>query len=222
MSKIENLFTHTIPFNFGSEYFGEGAISRTLFCTKDTTKDSISVYSVDDLFNKLKPFISYLQSVTTVTPYRGDQPNKSIYDIFLNVKGEPYLRSVITIIFDKIDPNIKIYKDETRCNKYLRYSFEISVNVVKYYPLRGETSRRFLEQESSSERDDEYDNDDTVEPKPHEESFRIDKCVICLENEPNILFTDCNHMCTCSECEKIKLSVKRSYCRTEISKRIKY
>ena len=188
------------------------------------------------MFNKLKPFISYLQSVTTVTPYRGDQPYKSIYDIFLNVKVEPYLSSVITIIINKIGPNIKIYKDETRCNKYLRSSFEISVRVLKAYPLRGETSRCFLEQEDDSESDneleedesdneleeDESDDDDTVEPKPLEESFRIDKSVICLENEPNILFTDCNHICTCSECEKIKPSVKCSYCRTEISKRIKY
>ena len=54
-----------------------------------------------------------------------------------------------------------------------------------------------------------------------EESFRTDTCVICLDKEPNILFTDCGHICTCSECEKIKPSVKCSYCRNKISKRIK-
>ena len=58
-------------------------------------------------------------------------------------------------------------------------------------------------------------------PKPLEESFRIDQCVICLENETNILFIDCKHICTCLKCEKIKPSVKCPYCRTEISRIIK-
>ena len=234
---LENLFKHKIPFNLSSEGLMEGAISKTLFCTNDTIKNgnSIGVYSIDDLFNKLKPFISYLQSVTTVTPFRGDQPLRSIYDILLRVKDEtyreePFLCSVITFTLDKGDPNIKVNKNETSCNKYLRSSFEIYVDVLKCYPLRGETSRRFYEQEDDSESDNELEDveseneydDDTVEPKPLEESFRIDKCVICLENEPSILFTDCNHICTCSKCEKIKPLVKCPYCRTEISRRIKY
>ena len=241
MSNIENLFKHKIPFNFISELYMEGGISKTLFCTNDTIKNgnSIGVYSIDDLFNKLKPFISYLRSVTTETTF-GNQPLKSIYDILLRVKDEtyreePFLCNVITFRLDKGDPNIgfsniNVIKNETSCNKYLRSSFEIYVRVLKCYPLLpGETSRRFYEHEDDSESDNESEeveieneyDDDMVEPKPLEESFRIDKCVICLENEPNILFTDCNHICTCSECEKIKQSVKCSYCRTEISRRIK-
>ena len=58
-------------------------------------------------------------------------------------------------------------------------------------------------------------------PKLLEESFRTDTCVICLDKEPNILFINCGHICICSECEKIKPSVKCPYCRTEISRRIK-
>ena len=219
MSDIENLFKHKIPFNFIRENYAEGAISETLFCTNDTIKNgnSIGVFSIDDLFNKIKPFISYLQSVTTVTPYRGDQPLRSIYDILLRVKDEtyreePFLCSVITFSLDKGDPNIKVNKNETSCNKYLRSSFEIYVHVLKRYPLRGERSRRFYEQEDDSKSDYESEeveseneyNDHPIPPKPLEESFRIDKCVICLEKEPNILFTDCNHICTCSECEKNK------------------
>ena len=71
MSNIENLFKHKIPFNFTGEFFMEAPISETFYET-DTIKNSnsIGVYSIEDLFNKIKPFISYLQSVTTVTPYR--------------------------------------------------------------------------------------------------------------------------------------------------------
>ena len=237
MSNIENLFKHKIPFNFISEHHMEGPLSETLFCTNDTIKNgnSIGVYSIDDLFNKLKPFISYLRSIiTTETTFR-DQPLKSKYDILLRVKDEtykeePFLCSVIRFTLNKGDPNIGFIKIETSCNKYLRSSFEIYVRVLKLYPLLpGDISRRFYEHEDDSDSDNESEeveieneyDDDMVEPKPLEESFRIDKCVICLENEPNILFTDCNHICTCLECEKIKPTVKCSYCRTEISRKIK-
>ena len=58
-------------------------------------------------------------------------------------------------------------------------------------------------------------------PKLIEESFRTNTCIICLDKEPNILFTDCNHICMCLECTKIKSLDNCPYCRTEISKRIK-
>ena len=159
MSNIKNLFKHKIPFNFGIESFMEGAISVTLFCTNDTIKNgnSIGVYSIDDLFNKLKPFLSYLQSVTTQTTFRGDQPLRVKDETF---REEPFLFSVITFRLDNVDPNISfsninVHKNETSCNKYLRSSFEIYVHVLKRYPLRGETSRRFREHEDDSESDNE-------------------------------------------------------------------
>ena len=137
MSNIENLFEHKIPFNFGIESFMEGPLSETLFYTNDTIKNgnSIGVYSIDDLFNKLKPFLSYLRSVTAETTF-DNQPLKSIYDILLRVKDqtyreEPFLCSVISFTLYKGDPNIKVHKNETSCNKYLRSSFEIYIRVLK-------------------------------------------------------------------------------------------
>ena len=40
------------------------------------------------------------------------------------------------------------------------------------------------------------------EPPTPLKSFRTDTCVICLIKEPNILFTDCRHICICLKCEK--------------------
>ena len=65
------------------------------------------------------------------------------------------------------------------------------------------------------------DEEDDEPPEPIEESFRTDNCIICLDKEPNILFTGCNHICICLECAKIKSLDNCPYCRTEISKRIK-
>ena len=35
-----------------------------------------------------------------------------------------------------------------------------------------------------------------------EKTFKEDKCMICLDKEPNFLFCSCGHLCVCSECRK--------------------
>ena len=70
MSNIENLFKHKIPFNFINSFIDiyEPYINSSfLVYATDTIKNgnSIDVYCIDDLFNKLKPFLSYLRSITT-------------------------------------------------------------------------------------------------------------------------------------------------------------
>ena len=36
-----------------------------------------------------------------------------------------------------------------------------------------------------------------------EKTFKEDKCMICLDKEPNVLFCSCGHLCICEECRKI-------------------
>ena len=106
--------------------------------------------------------------------------------------------------------------DDVDCRE-LEKPFEIHIDACHKY--------NFTLIIGAGESEDELELEDELEedkaPKPLEESFRTDTCVICLDKEPNILFTDCRHICTCSECEKIKPSVKCPYCRNKISKRIK-
>ena len=106
--------------------------------------------------------------------------------------------------------------DDVDCRE-LEKPFEIHIDACHKY--------NFTLIIGAGESEDELELEDELEedkaPKPLEESFRTDTCVICLDKEPNILFTDSRHICTCSECEKIKPSVKCPYCRNKISKRIK-
>ena len=53
------------------------------------------------------------------------------------------------------------------------------------------------------------------------EPYYIDKCVICLSNKPNILFTNCLHHCVCLECETINPFESCPYCKNKISMKIK-
>ena len=79
----------------------------------------------------------------------------------------------------------------------------------------------FLEESEYEIESDSSEDEEEEEPKPIEESFKTDTCIICLDKEPNILFTDCKHICMCLECVKIKSLDNCPYCRNKISKRIK-
>ena len=60
---------------------------------------------------------------------------------------------------------------------------------------------------------------------PPIKTYRQDKCVICLEAPPSILYLDCMHIAVCVSCDRIKSNTSSQstcdVCRAEISKRIK-
>ena len=45
--------------------------------------------------------------------------------------------------------------------------------------------------------------------------FKSDECIICLTNEPNILFCNCGHVSYCLNCYKIKSFFICPICKTE-------
>ena len=47
------------------------------------------------------------------------------------------------------------------------------------------------------------------------QTFKSDECVICLTNQPIILFCTCGHLCYCTECYKLKSLSACPVCKTE-------
>ena len=47
------------------------------------------------------------------------------------------------------------------------------------------------------------------------QTFKTDDCVICLTNQPIILFCNCGHLCLCTECYKLKSLSVCPVCKTE-------
>ena len=45
--------------------------------------------------------------------------------------------------------------------------------------------------------------------------FVHDKCLICVTNQPNILYSNCGHMCICNSCDAMEVINKCPMCRTE-------
>ena len=47
-------------------------------------------------------------------------------------------------------------------------------------------------------------------------SVKEDECVVCYENEPNVLYYDCRHIATCDKCESIGNITRCPICRTDV------
>ena len=43
-------------------------------------------------------------------------------------------------------------------------------------------------------------NNEGIIPINEGKTFKEDKCMVCLDEEPNILFCKCGHLCACKEC----------------------
>ena len=94
-------------------------------------------------------------------------------------------------------------------------------NLFRYLdqPFRILVTTKFLRFHSHDPHPLEY-NEESVPPKPLEKTFKFDQCVICLDRKPNVLLIECNHICTCKDCEKTCPSTQCPYCRAEIYRRL--
>ena len=67
-----------------------------------------------------------------------------------------------------------------------------------------------------------YNEEEDDEPKPILKAITEKECVICFENKPNILYTECLHVVSCSSCDTKGKFTKCPFCRTRINnKKIK-
>ena len=58
------------------------------------------------------------------------------------------------------------------------------------------------------------------EPVPSISSFRERSCVVCLSEDPNVLFYDCRHICVCQECEERNPLSRCPVCRVHASVKV--
>ena len=78
-----------------------------------------------------------------------------------------------------------------------------------------EGAQYIVSREEIEEEEEEY--------TPPIETYRQDRCVVCLESKPNILYLECMHIAICDSCDRLKKTKRKKcdVCRTKISKRIK-
>ena len=197
-----NLLKHKHPFELystGRDVFESYNIrySAFLYKTKKIQNGAtIDIYSIDDLFKKIKPFLLYVMSMSNTKTIQGYQLFNGLYKIVIKFYNEYYYHgfTFIRMISFEIDygndlnfSDIDLLEYDESRKKYFQEPFEIHIDAYNYY----KTVLVENESKSEDEPEDESESEDEPEDEPEEEiplikTFNEDKCIICLENKPNI------------------------------------
>ena len=86
--------------------------------------------------------------------------------------------------------------EEEECLEYEREAEEA------YYRGVEEGQISLIDYSDSDDNDDEEKEELSINDF---KTFKLERCIICLEKEPKVLFCNCGHICICDECFVKKL-----------------
>ena len=238
---VANLLKHKIRFKFDSDendmyeptVFNLG---RHYLSNEIENLESIDVSDANELRLKcLDPFIVYIISTLVHEEYYNIDSISVLVELIPR-SGTGYdIYDFIGYNLDNPRSNIHLFPSSTGRVTYsfpermLNSPFSIYVRFNSYYLSDEEREETFLmEHNISHEQRDRilYGLSNSIDVlEPPIETYRQEKCIICLESKPNILYLDCMHIAICDSCDRMKsetsLRLTCDVCRAEISRRIK-
>ena len=212
MQAIQNLLKHNLPFSiYNSEDTFDDQINYYVNCSFYKTRiiengKRVNITCGDDLYRKVKPFISHVVSKGKNANCIGFDYVSTYVKVFLKVWNENYQEWRESKIIEKHIPNNETIGSDlciVQLRNIFKKPFEIRVKACDCY----RSNREFFDDESE---------DESITLK----SYKEKKCVVFLNNEPEVLFYDCVHYCVCHECEERKPFKKCPCCRIRILTKI--
>ena len=216
MQAVQNLSKHNLSFyldwidNNAYQHF----VSKCFFYKSRKVKNgtSVNVNWEDDLFHAVKPLISHAISKAKNTTYQNLVYVNTDVAVYLKVWDEKYEQGwdFKRMIEGDIDNNQTIHSSNlqfVQADPYMTY-------FKKPFEIHAIT-RDFYEYNIPDDEEDESEGESITL-----KSYKEDKCVLCLNNEPKILFYGCVHYCVCHKCEERKPFKKCPCCRTRILTKI--
>ena len=164
-----------------------------------------------ELFRAVKPLVAHSISNAKNHNFRNLVYLNTGVEVYLKIWDEKYEEEweYERIIEGDIDNNQTVDSSNlqlVQADPYMSYfmkPFEIHAMIHDYYKYNIP--------------DDESEDE---EPPRVSMPFKTDKCVVCLNNEPKILFYNCLHYCVCSECKETNPFRKCPSCRMRIENKV--
>ena len=157
-----------------------------------TTKEEIFISSkmyFDNIMVKYKNYI-----------FNGGSITNSTYKLYVALREEDELnfKHIYNIIHETADDRIS-WEHKYEENTTIEGTFCIGIDVGVYvYP------------------ENEYDSEEDVEEYKFKQTIPQAECIVCYENSPNILYTNCMHYAVCHTCDKKGNFSKCPVCRKKI------
>ena len=215
MSDIRKFFENRLNFQRRDRYDDERFMSildTTVYKSKIIPDPrAVGIYNSGDIYDRVKSLLYYSASEHISTEYEGHRYGYSGFDIGIMTDPEEGDRSDYQKLM-RVDVEPGFNLSEFRViqldprDDYYSCPIQIYVDAYGCYRFGNEVA-----DESEAESEDEPI---TLE------AYKEDKCVVCFNNEPKILFYDCAHYCVCRECEEGNPFKKCPYCRTRILTKI--
>ena len=179
---------------------------------------AIDIENSGDVYDKVEPFLRHLACKHIPEKHEGYTYIGTEFDIGIRTESEEddfhdYKMLVAVNVEPESTINGIVFKfrepDFREFNPYGIYSYplEIYVDAHGWY--------LWIEVEDNHESEDESEYESITL-----KAYKEDKCVVCFNNKPEILFYDCVHYCVCHECEERKSFKKCPLCRTLILTKI--
>ena len=152
-------------------------------------------FLIGDLYKNLRPVISYALSYTKLKKFYNN-------DFILTEDN-----TIINYNYEYIDKEL--------------YVKDLEVILRTYYDFYDADYDLYFSVLAELENNNELIVSHT-EPIPEDTKvinlfkiFKSEECIICLTNQPNVLFCNCGHLCYCIKCYKLKTLSTCPICKTD-------
>ena len=176
-------------------------------------------YKFETYFNEIHGLYNY-RSVSHVLFYYVYELNDLykrhfMYQTKLTIFGNNNSITDFEIVDSQTNDSINIINTQINScfNSVSNIRIKVSIETSFYKILLTDFNQDDNDYESEEEEHNDY--------LPTLESpFFQDKCVVCMENKPQILILPCLHICHCITCDEEGLMNKCSMCREKIDRKI--
>ena len=181
-------FVGFLEFSEHSEGFK--ALYKTKRAFDGTNSEEVYIYSKMYLDYIVKCYENYILNGKPIT--------ETSFRLFVEIERENDIdtKNIYLIAYDNVKKTIS-WEEKYNENLIIEGNFRIKIEVIGHY----------FDNRNS-------DDDDDIEP--YKKTISETECIVCFENKPNLLYSECLHICVCVSCDTKGKFTKCPLCRTKI------